>query len=211
MGRILLVRHGETAWNALGRLLGATDQPLNDVGREQARTLAARLGDAAPTAVWTSDLVRARETGEIVAVALGLPAPAIDAELRERAFGVFEGLTRQECEAQHPAAWHDWVAQTGAPPGGEPRGEAAARLERALARIAAHQAGTVVVVSHGAVMRLWLMEVLGPGVPIVANGAVFVVDRDGATVRVAPLLQATGGRAAAGCSAPPEPARRCRR
>jgi len=189
MRRILLVRHGETAWNALGKLQGHTDIALNDVGRDQARSLSARLGDAAVTAVWTSDLLRARETGAILASALGLPAPTVDPELRERAFGVFEGLTRSECEARHPDAWRDWVAQTGSPPGGELRGDAIARLGRALTRIATHPAppeterGTVVVVSHGGVMRLWLMDLLGTTIPLVANGTTYVVDHDGTAFR----------------------------
>ena len=183
MRRILLARHGETAWNALGRLQGHTDIPLNDAGREQARALAAGFRDAGITAVWTSDLVRARQTGEIVASALGLDAPAVDPELRERRFGVFEGLTRHECATQHPEAWQAWQAQTGTPPGGEPRADAAARLAHALGRIAATGGGPALVISHGAVMRLWLMELLGATVPLVANGTTYVVEHDGAGAR----------------------------
>ena len=183
MRRILLARHGETAWNALGKLQGHTDISLNDAGRDQARALAAGFGDAGITAVWTSDLARARETGEIVATTLGLAAPVVDPELRERRFGVFEGLTRRECETQHPEVWQAWIAQTGTPPGGEPRAEAAARLARALERIAATEGGPVLVISHGAVMRLWLMELLGASVPLVANGTTYVVEHDGGGVR----------------------------
>jgi broad specificity phosphatase PhoE len=189
MRRILLARHGETAWNALGKLQGHTDIALNDVGRDQARALAASFRDAGITAIWTSDLSRARETGEIIAGVLGLAAPTVDPELRERRFGVFEGLTRHECAAQHPEAWQQWVAQTGTPPGGEPRADAAARLGRALRRIAATAAtadGQALVVSHGAVMRLYLIELLGASVPIMANGATYVVDHDGAEVRARP-------------------------
>jgi probable phosphoglycerate mutase len=182
MARILLTRHGETAWNALGKLQGHTDIALNDTGRGQARSLAAALG-ATVTAVWTSDLGRARETGEIIAAALGLPAPTVDPELRERQYGVFEGLTRAECEGQHPDAWRDWVAQIGAPPGGEPRAEAAARLGRALTRIAATGDAEVVVVSHGGVMRLWLMEVVGAAIPLIGNATSYVVEHDGARFR----------------------------
>jgi len=186
MRSIFLARHGETAWNALGRLQGHTDIPLNDTGREQARALAAGLGDAGVVAVWASDLARARDTGAIIAAVLGLAAPTIEPELRERRFGVFEGLTRGECEAQHPAAWRDWVAQVGTPPGAEPRPDAIARLGRALARIAAATAagdGPVVVVSHGGVMRLWLMDLISTPVPLIANGAIYVVDHDAAGIR----------------------------
>lgn len=185
MRRIWLVRHGETAWNAAGRLLGSTDQPLNDVGRDQARALAVKLTGAGLTGVWTSALGRARETGAIVAGALGLSTPSIDDELRERAFGVFEGLTREDCETQYPDAWRAWRAQTGTPPGGETREAATERLGRSLARIADGH-GDVAVVSHGAVMRLWLMQVLGTAVPIVANGATFLVEHAAGAIRVEP-------------------------
>lgn len=186
MRRILLARHGETAWNALGKLQGHTDIALNDVGRDQARALAASFRDAGITAIWTSDLSRARETGEIIADLLGLAAPTVDPELRERQFGVFEGLTRHECAAQHPEAWQLWLAQTGTPPGGESRGDAAARLGRALRRIAATAAtegGPALTVSHGAVMRLYLIDLLGTSVPVMANGTTYVVEHDGAEVR----------------------------
>jgi broad specificity phosphatase PhoE len=189
MRRILLARHGETAWNALGKLQGHTDNELNEVGKGQARSLAAGLSDAGLTAVWTSDLSRARQTGEIAAGVLGLAAPTVDPELRERRFGVFEGLTRDECATQHPEAWQAWLAQTGTPPGGEPRVLAAARLGRALGRIAATGGGPVLVISHGGVMRLWLMELLGTTIPLVANGTTYAVEHDGAAVR-AQLLAA---------------------
>lgn len=179
MRRILLARHGQTAWNALGRLQGHTDIALDETGREQARALAIAVRTTGIRTVWTSDLGRARETGEIVAAVLGLPAPRTEPELRERRFGVFEGLTRDQCAAQHPEAWKAWLAKTDAPPGGEPREEAVARLARALERIAAREEGPALVVSHGGVMRLWMMELLGETVPLIGNGATFTVDHDG--------------------------------
>jgi broad specificity phosphatase PhoE len=187
MRRILLARHGETSWNALARLQGDTDIPLNDVGRGQARALAGRIAGAGVTAVWTSQLVRARETGVIIAAALGLAAPAIDRELRERSYGVFEGLTREECATRYPDAWRDWVAQIGAPPGAEGRDEAAARLRGALGRIAASDGGPVLVISHGGAMRLWLMTLLGPSVPVVTNAMTYVVEHAPDRVQVTPL------------------------
>lgn len=183
MRRILLARHGQTDWNALGRLQGHTDIALNDTGRDQARALAATLASAGVRHIWTSDLGRSRETGEIVATTLGLAEPRVDPELRERRFGVFEGLTRDQCAAQHPDAWQAWRAQTKAPPGGEPRETAVTRMSRALERIAAREEGPVLVVSHGGLMRLWLMDLLGTTVPLIANGATFVVDHDGTTFR----------------------------
>ena len=183
MRRILLARHGETAWNALGKLQGHTDIELNATGREQARALAASLAGAGVRTVWTSDLGRARETGAIVASVLGLPEPRTEPELRERRFGVFEGLTRDECAAHHPDAWQAWLSKTAAPPGGEPIDEAVRRMGRALERIAAREEGPALVVSHGGLMRLWLMDLLGTTIPLIANGATFVVDHDGTAFR----------------------------
>jgi len=123
-----LARHGETEWNAIGRLQGHTDIPLNARGRAQARDLAHAVKHVGIASVITSDLSRAAQTGAIVAEVLRLPAPRIVPELRERAFGVFEGLTRDECMARYPDAWRAWPAQTGLPDGG--RGTRAARAAR---------------------------------------------------------------------------------
>ncbi|MBA3822212.1 MAG: histidine phosphatase family protein, partial [Deltaproteobacteria bacterium] len=109
--------------------------------------------------------------------------PTVEPQLRERRFGVFEGLTREQCATQHPAAWQAWQAQTTAPPGGEPREEVTARLTGVLTRIADASAGTVLVVSHGGVMRLWMMELLGRTLPRIANGTHFELEHDGARFR----------------------------
>ncbi len=176
--RIYLARHGETDWNALGKLQGHTDIALNEQGREQARALAARLRSAGVTGVTTSDLARARETGSIVASSLGVPPPDVDQELRERCFGVFEGLTRAECAARHPEAWRAWVEQTLPPEGAEPVESAILRVTGALTRIA-ERASDHLVISHGGVMRLWLQRVTGETVPLIANGSVYLVERSG--------------------------------
>jgi probable phosphoglycerate mutase len=178
MRSLLLARHGQTSWNALGKLQGHTDIALDETGREQARALATRLATAGIRTVWTSDLGRARETGEIVATQLGLAVPRTEPELRERQFGVFEGLTRHECESQHPEHWAAWLAQTGSPPGGELREEAIARMGRALERIAARAEGPALVVTHGGVMRLWLMHLLGTTIPLIGNTATFHVEHE---------------------------------
>src|SRR6476661_9887592 len=95
MTTLLLVRHGETDWNADGRLQGHTDRPLSDFGRRQARQLAEELAEEKLDAIYASDLSRARETAEIVGVRLGLGV-VIDPGLREKDWGTWEGLTGVE-------------------------------------------------------------------------------------------------------------------
>jgi broad specificity phosphatase PhoE len=184
MIRILLARHGETEWNALGMLQGHTDVPLNDIGREQARSLIATVSLAGVASVWSSDLARAQETAAIVATALAVAAPSIDPELRERRFGVFEGLTREQCAGRYPREWQAWRTETAPPPGAESSEVVVARMTRALERIAGQSQGSVLVVSHGGAMRLWLMQVLGEDVPLIDNGAIFVVEHDRGGFRV---------------------------
>src|SRR5215467_14607337 len=92
---LLLVRHGETDWNADGRLQGQTDRPLSDFGRRQARQLAEELDGEQFEAIYSSDLARARETAEIVSERRGL-AVRLDPDLREKDWGNWEGLTAVE-------------------------------------------------------------------------------------------------------------------
>ncbi len=144
---ILLVRHGETDWNRDGRVQGHTDVPLNDTGRDQARALAESLADDPVDAVYASDLVRARDTASGVADNRGLPVVQLP-ELREKNFGTWEGLTREQILTRFPAArpghWGD----------GETRDEMSRRVLDALSRIAAsHEGETVVVVTHGGPLR----------------------------------------------------------
>ncbi len=179
--RLYLARHGETEWNAIGRLQGTTDIPLNERGREQARAIAARLARIEIAEVITSDLARARETGEIVARELGLPAPRIVAGLRERAFGVFEGLTRDECMARYPEAWRRWHEQSGVPDGAEALAAATERMHAALRELADGAGGPAAVISHGGLMRLWLVDLAQRPLAPLANGVTYACDRVGAT------------------------------
>ena len=172
-----LSRHGETDWNAIGRLQGHTDIPLNDRGRTQARELARTMRAHGIGEVITSDLARSLETGQIVAGELGLPPPRIVPELRERRFGVFEGLTRDECVVRYPDAWAAWHAQTDVPEGAEGLAAATARMHAVLATLLETNA---LVISHGGVMRLFLLDILGEPPPPMRNGTTYVVHHDGA-------------------------------
>jgi broad specificity phosphatase PhoE len=153
---LLLVRHGETDWNADGRLQGQTDRPLSEFGRRQARRLADELADEGLEAIYSSDLVRARETAEIVAGPLGLPVN-LDPDLREKDWGTWEGLTAVE---------RDHVEFVG-----ESTEAHQERILRALRRISREHddRGRVLVVTHGGSMRRVQTAALGMALPVVEN------------------------------------------
>ncbi len=156
MTTLLLVRHGETDWNADGRLQGQTDRPLNDYGRRQAQQLAETLETDKLEAIYSSDLARARETAEIVGERLGLPV-ALDPDLREKDWGNWEGLTPVERDRV------EFVGETT-----EAHQE---RTLRALRRIAERHAGDrpVLVVTHGGSMRRVQTVAMGMALPVVEN------------------------------------------
>ena len=142
--RILLVRHGQSEWNASGRWQGQADPPLSDRGRLQARE-ASRAGGAVD-AVWSSDLQRAVATATIIAEAIGVGPVVVDPDLRERDAGEFSGLTRPEIEQRFPG----YLAVGRRPPGWEPDDHLLARATRVLHRIAAAvPGGHVLTVTHG--------------------------------------------------------------
>jgi probable phosphoglycerate mutase len=179
-----VARHGETEWNRAGRWQGQTDIPLSEIGRAQARALAAGLHGRGIAEVHASDLLRATETADIIARALGVAAFNVDARLRERGFGCFEGLTRDECADRHPEAWARYLADRRAtPPGGEPQPDVAARVVAALGDIARapRAAGAAaLVISHGGTIRTFVHAVTGAAPPPLENGALFVARWAGA-------------------------------
>jgi len=156
MGRLLLVRHAQSTWNAAGRWQGWSDAPLSDLGRRQAeeagRSLAA-LG-LRPDLVACSDLARARATAEALASALAYGRElVVDPDLREQDLGEWNGLERSEIEARWPEELAGRSAgRLGPVPGGEAAEHFASRCSRALARLAASGAEDVVVVAHGGVV-----------------------------------------------------------
>ncbi|HYD80666.1 MAG TPA: histidine phosphatase family protein [Paucimonas sp.] len=110
MTEILLIRHGETAWNAEKRLQGHLDIPLNAEGERQAAALGAALANEALDAVFSSDLRRALQTAEAVAAPRGMQV-IVDQGLRERCFGAFEGLLYSEIQDRYPDAHAAWKAR----------------------------------------------------------------------------------------------------
>jgi broad specificity phosphatase PhoE len=187
MGSVSLLyvaRHGETAWNAEGRLQGATDIPLNEIGREQAAGLAALMRGRGVRAVASSTLSRARETGTIVAAALEVPFVYEDDDLRERRFGIFEGLTRAQCDELDAASFRAWLADPhNAPPGAEDYGALGERVLRGLARAAQRLGDGGLVVTHGQALRAVLRRVLGEAVAPVPNVATYAFEVHGALLK----------------------------
>ena len=182
---LYLARHGETEWNRIGRWQGATDIPLSDVGRAQARLLADRLRDRRIARVHASQLSRALETAQIIAAQLGAPAPTADPRLRERGYGAFEGLTREECAERFPGAWELYLADRRAvPPGAEPQAEVTERITAAMTEIATLAGGqsgseAILVVSHGGAIRSFIHATIGLVPPPLENGAVFQLRFEG--------------------------------
>ena len=170
MTTLLLVRHGETDWNADGRLQGQTDRPLSDYGRRQARKLAGELEGEELEAIYSSDLARARETAEIVGERLGLPVE-LDPELREKDWGTWEGLTAVE---------RDRVEFVG-----ESTQAHQERILGALRRIAERHPRDcrVLVVTHGGSMRRVQTAAMGMALPVVENCGRWLCEVAGGTFR----------------------------
>jgi broad specificity phosphatase PhoE len=188
--RILLVRHGQSEWNAAGRWQGQQDPPLTDLGRRQALAAADTIGSI--EAVFASDLQRAMETATIIASTIGVLPVLVDAGFRERCAGEWEGLTRAEIEA----AWPGYLDGPGdahvgfatstprRPPSWESDEALVGRAVEALARVNEHVGnGHALVVTHGGLIyaiEAHLGQPLG-ATGRLANGAgrEVIVDDDG--------------------------------
>lgn len=151
---LLVIRHGETAWNAEHRVQGHLDIPLSAAGVRQAARLAERLAREPVDAVYSSELARAWLTALPFAQRLGLevrPEP----RLRERCFGIFEGLTLDEIATRHPEEFRQWRGRDPgwAMKGGETGQQLIDRVLEALHDIAGrHRGQTVAIVTHGGVL-----------------------------------------------------------
>jgi len=159
---LIFIRHAQSTWNEMRRWQGHSNPPLAENGRQQARLLAKRLAGWKIDHVYASDLLRAAETAEILGNALNLH-PRPDSLWRERGFGVLEGLTSEEIEAQYPDVWASrMVGPITNVPGAEPQTDVIARSREACdALLRRHPDQTVAVVSHGGIILTTLVHLLG--------------------------------------------------
>lgn len=171
--RLFLVRHGESIWNAEGRVQGQADPPLSALGRWQADTLTAALRQFPVAAVYTSTLLRASETAECIAAPHAL-VPLAHEAWREVHLGAWEGrlrsdLMRDSGTRQLYAAW-DRDPSAVRPPGAEALASARARAHLPMAALAAsHPNATVVLVTHSLLGRILLCHLLGADSSMVAR------------------------------------------
>ena len=161
--RFILLRHGETEWNAVNREMGQLDSPLTARGLEQAQRLAHRVAALPFDALYSSDLGRATQTAQAIAHRCSREI-AFDVRLRERHMGIFQGLTPEESSQRYPeerAAYGNKDAHYVIPSGES----AEQRLRRTVACLDElahrHPGGTVVVITHGGILMGFLEHVLG--------------------------------------------------
>jgi probable phosphoglycerate mutase len=172
---ITLIRHGQTDWNLARRIQGSTDIPLNEKGRADAHRAAAHLAETPHDAIYSSPLLRAKETAEIIAAELGLELAGVVPDVREREFGEGEGMLVSD----YISTYGDWHAEV---PGAESLHDVGVRAIAALHAIArdsrrrsAPRAESVLVVAHGGVIRSVIDLVSGGTLPrdgeVIANGS----------------------------------------
>lgn len=165
MTRILLVRHGETEWNAERRVQGHTNSALSARGRRQAEAVAARLARTPLTAIYSSDLSRALDTAALIAAPHGLTVTPVPG-LREKSYGVWEGLTEAEIQAASPDGWRRYHVEREldyAIPGGETWEQVRTRILNVLHLILADHPqpqDTVALVGHGGSLRPLILDAL---------------------------------------------------
>lgn len=163
MTRLVLIRHGETDWNLQGRWQGQSDTPLNDRGRAQAQAMAEGQRGLPLSAIYSSDLRRAVETAEALALVSGAPLHQ-DRRLREISLGKWEGMLFDDIQAQDGAQLHQLRADParGRAPGGESPAEVQVRVRQVLDEIARdHPKGRVAIVSHGLALAALKVDLLG--------------------------------------------------
>ncbi len=182
MARIYLIRHGQTAWNAERRLQGNLDVPLDELGLQQAEGLAQALSHLPLRRLYASPLLRAMQTAAPIAAATGLAIEA-DPRLKERNWGAYQGMTREEAARLNPGAERELRSspRTARPPGGESFEDLCARVGTALREIGAQSGDAVAVVCHGGTISAGLQVLLGiQGYPktrfLIDNASVSLVE-----------------------------------
>lgn len=157
---ILLIRHGETPWNAVRRLQGHTDIPLNEEGQRQAAALAGALIEQGVDVLVSSDLQRAMQTAQALSRLQAGLVLQTDAQLRERCYGVFEGMLYSEIAEQYPDHYARWQARevdAVMPDGARPAESFRQFYQRCLDAIAGwarrHPGQTIAIVAHGGVLE----------------------------------------------------------
>ncbi|MTD13140.1 histidine phosphatase family protein [Nakamurella sp. YIM 132087] len=147
---LILLRHGETDWNAVRRMQGHRDIPLNDTGLAQAAAAAPSVAALRPEIIVSSDLARAFATAGAVAAITGQQI-VVDQRLRETSLGLWEGLTREDVVAGWPGEWQQWRTTSAhyAPPEGESRSQVAARAAAVVDELDAGDTGRALLVAHG--------------------------------------------------------------
>ncbi len=163
MGRLYLVRHGETEWNAQGRLQGHVDVGLSEKGQCQARAVARRLDGVSFHAAYSSDLSRTAETARIILGRQQEETLTATPLLRERHYGVFEGLTVAERKARHPDMFAASLSNDleFAPTGGETMVQVGARMAAFVPDLRErHLEDTVLIAGHGGALRATLPALL---------------------------------------------------
>ncbi|XP_024364394.1 phosphoglycerate mutase-like protein 4 isoform X1 [Physcomitrium patens] len=169
MAELLVVRHGETSWNVLGRLQGHAESDLNEAGKKQAQAAAEKLASMGLefAAIYSSDLKRALDTAQAIADKCQCSNVIVRENLRERCLGDLEGLTRSEARTAAPEALKAFMKNNDflpIPGGGESLEQLCVRVQNAFEQIASGSLGKrVVVVTHGGVLRT--AHILATGLP----------------------------------------------
>lgn len=163
MTKLYFLRHGQSMGNLERRFLGHTDLPLSDLGKKQAERVAEVLGGYGFDAIYSSDLLRARETAAPLAARLGIPVIPVPA-LREIDAGLWEGLSFPEICASYADSYHTFRADIGVarPDGGESTQEVADRVFAAVTELARRNPGkTLLLTSHATAICMFACRVLG--------------------------------------------------
>lgn len=176
MARLALIRHGQTDWNLHGRIQGSSDIPLNDTGREQAREAGRRLAELGGdwAGLYSSPLLRARETAEIIGAVLGIDYRGALPPFAERRYGPAEGMVSSEVRERYPDL--DLV------PGIETRAQVIERTHAAALALAADapEGAQLIVVSHGGVIGSLVRHVTDWRLPrhgeYIVNGGIYEFD-----------------------------------